>query len=94
MTTGTDNTREERIADLHETITAAQPGTLTTWSERGITISVQGQHRTDLDTQTPAATITIDGTVHEFHSWDQLLDTIDNHADALAAAAEPELNYA
>lgn len=86
MTKDTDNNREERIADLRETIAAARPGTLTTWSERGIAISIHGQHSTELDTQTPAATITIDGTVHEFKSWDQLLDTIDSHADALAAA--------
>lgn len=73
--------RDDRIAELHEAITNTRPGNVTTWTSRGIEVTVYGQRRYELHTPTPWAVITIAGRIRAIHTWNQLLD----HIDALAA---------
>ncbi|WP_047520656.1 hypothetical protein [Microbacterium sp. ZOR0019] len=74
---------DPRIADLLEALAATIPGNTTTWTSRGIEVTVYGQRRYELHTPTPWAVITIAGRIRPIHTWQQLLD----HIDALAAGS-------
>ena len=76
---------DERIAELLDAITNTRPGTATTWTSRGIDVTVYGQRRHELHTPTPWANITIAGRTRPIHTWHQLLDHVDALADERAS---------
>lgn len=75
---------DPRIAELLDAIAETAPGHTTTWTSRGIEVTIYGQRRHELHTPTPWAHITIAGHIRAIHTWQQLLD----HVDALAASAD------
>lgn len=77
MSASTDASRAERIAELLDAITATRPGTTTNWVIDGVTVTVYGQRRYELEAPTPWAQITVNGRLVVVRTWEQLLDQID-----------------
>ena len=83
---------DPRIPELIDAITATRPGTVTTWVSAGVTVTVYGQRRYELEVPTPWAQITVNGRVVVVRTWEQLLDLVDaasHHPQDQAAPGDP-----